>query len=97
MIHGSVDTHTALWAVHCIAVSNGLSFRQYQKGREQADLNTVRETELEATPSSFKAGTSGQEGALANNVPSLSDNKTHVKYNSIHFGIDHRWAEATSC
>lgn len=48
---------------------------EYEKGREQADLNTVRETELQATPSSFKASTSGREGALANNVPSLSDNK----------------------
>lgn len=49
---------------------------EHQKGREQADLNTVRETELQATPSSFKS-TSGREGALANNVPSLHDNKTH--------------------
>lgn len=28
---------------------------EHQKGREQADLNTVRETELQATPSSFKS------------------------------------------
>lgn len=68
---------------HWAVISTG-----YQKGRELADLNTVRETELLATPSSFKAGTSGREGALANNVPSLSDNKNTPRYNSVHFGAD---------
>lgn len=43
--------------------------KKNQKGREEADLNAVRENELQATPSSFKS-TSGREGALANNVPS---------------------------
>lgn len=38
------------WTVWCF--SEQLS--EHQKGREQADLNTVRETVLLATPSSFK-------------------------------------------
>lgn len=43
---------SVLWCVlYSAAVTS--TTREYQKGREQADLNTVRETELQATPQFF--------------------------------------------